>query len=1360
MKFEINTRLDWCSIFGSEMDSPLDCQLAISGDYYLIYIDMTAELAGKGSIDIFALLNRTFSTALPENTLFVEDAGFYSFATNNDAPTPLTLKDVFPATRIPFSVTTESTSEPGSTSFWLRFRLEKKIIFGSLLEIGINDSQHPAVNELALSGHLNNTLPAKQALMQGTYIARLPNFKLFNTFDFLNLTLIYHFEQSAIYEIKGDIAFALFKRPYTFNGQVRYTDRLLQACLVSSDPKSTVPTLFGEKMPGVSFANLIFGLYYTLESEDNTVSPRRLFRVQGTVNYGPSDRPDNPVFSGQIYLNQLKPVLAALSIDRDISIGAIFNQSIPGSHWPESFINIVFYQGSALYYQDESSGQGIEEVDFYCPLNGLPTMAAATGIVYQPGFNIYARFDITIIKTIKLIGDVNIRSEGVTANIQLVEPITLFILQITAPSHSQQPGAGPIFSFSSADATMCFQCGLQFFQEDFGVDVKIAGSKGESGTLSLSGELASNKAYPPMFPKAPTLRFSYSKAKGFTVDNWPDFPVVTESVDLIKGLKTFSASKGGGCGELGHLATDKLIQTAFTLSPGFSSDTQLSLVLNGRYEISIAGTPIGTVTFPKVISIGIPDDVAMAQLGDIILQALVDAAESLAEGLAQNSKAIAVFLAVTAGKAAANYAMTLACQGVVDAVTAAAAEAAVDALAAGAGIFAAVTAAAAVVDRSCFIAGTRVRLATGELCCIEDVRVGMQLLGLNGAVNTVTGFDRPRLGQRQLYAFNDTGNYFITAEHPVMTRRGWCSIDPQATQKENANLPVKTLQPGDEVVCYALPDVRIDHIFNKHAECDTQLYNVILDGDHTYYAEDYLVHNKDPKPPPVKNPDPPDNLSVMVNDADVLLRWASANYASGYRVSLNAPDGTVLLDKTVDLFTVTQSVPLTVFTMAGDYLWHVASTRGSFTSAASTCVQHRLTTPHVQSALIDSLSRQPAVQLYWDAIEGATHYRILNEQGNELLPPVPPGDVRYTVSSENMLAGTYSFAVQAIGTLPTLASALSVPQIWTRLASPANVQAHYAEGIITANWTPLPGVTRYLLSLYDPTGVLVAQSESASIDGGATLPLRLPLALGNYQLYLCSMPAQTDTTPVLPGVWVSAPTLDIQLSAEQWAVLAFKQQMTAVDCAGQLLNLFPGLTPKAIAIAMAVAGYQDEDTAKGLKAAYPNITATELTAAILAAYGKAPTLAEIASAAFVAHESGSLCAQQLLSAYPSTPALELGQTMATAGYLIEATAQGLKEGYPTLTASQLTMLLLTVYGTPLTLEACAAQAYQQHQDGKACGLALIDRFPDAQKSQIGGAMQLAGYPVEETGAGLRAAFPTISATELTSLLITLYGNHE
>jgi hypothetical protein len=161
---------------------------------------------------------------------------------------------------------------------------------------------------------------------------------------------------------------------------------------------------------------------------------------------------------------------------------------------------------------------------------------------------------------------------------------------------------------------------------------------------------------------------------------------------------------------------------------------------------------------------------------------------------------------------------------------------------------------------SCFTAGTKVALAGGGEKRIEEVRVGDLVLGRDGAVNTVTGIERPRLGGRLLYGFNG-GRAFVTAEHPFWTAEGWKAIDPAATARENPRLRVGALAVGDRIaavealaarsgvvpVSYAparVRDIAIDAIAAVRADPDTVVYNLLLDGDHTYFADGYLVHNK------------------------------------------------------------------------------------------------------------------------------------------------------------------------------------------------------------------------------------------------------------------------------------------------------------------------------------------------------------------------------------------------------------------------------------------------------------------------------------------------------------------------------------
>lgn len=165
--------------------------------------------------------------------------------------------------------------------------------------------------------------------------------------------------------------------------------------------------------------------------------------------------------------------------------------------------------------------------------------------------------------------------------------------------------------------------------------------------------------------------------------------------------------------------------------------------------------------------------------------------------------------------------------------------------------------------RSCFIAGTRIAMADGTSTPIEFVTPGDRVLGRDGRVSRVVAIERPALGSRALYALNGSP-FFVTAEHPFLTEGGWKAIDPAATAAENPRFDVGRLVIGDQLLALAgvltpvgargpvaddhlnirqeaIPLTRLD---SRRADPATPLYNLMLDGDHTYFADDLLVHNK------------------------------------------------------------------------------------------------------------------------------------------------------------------------------------------------------------------------------------------------------------------------------------------------------------------------------------------------------------------------------------------------------------------------------------------------------------------------------------------------------------------------------------
>ena len=151
------------------------------------------------------------------------------------------------------------------------------------------------------------------------------------------------------------------------------------------------------------------------------------------------------------------------------------------------------------------------------------------------------------------------------------------------------------------------------------------------------------------------------------------------------------------------------------------------------------------------------------------------------------------------------------------------------------------TSAWACIQTSCFIEWTRVRLADWTERNIENVQVWDVVLWANWTQNTVLWLHKPKLWNKKLWSIN-WGKNFFTEEHPFMTIEWWKSLNPGLTMKD-IDLEVWLLEVWDVLVTeYWYKEVK--KLTWKYDQKDTQLYNLILDGDHTYYADGYLVHNK------------------------------------------------------------------------------------------------------------------------------------------------------------------------------------------------------------------------------------------------------------------------------------------------------------------------------------------------------------------------------------------------------------------------------------------------------------------------------------------------------------------------------------
>jgi len=139
-------------------------------------------------------------------------------------------------------------------------------------------------------------------------------------------------------------------------------------------------------------------------------------------------------------------------------------------------------------------------------------------------------------------------------------------------------------------------------------------------------------------------------------------------------------------------------------------------------------------------------------------------------------------------------------------------------------------------------------MADGGIKRIEDVKIGEQLIGQDGAINTVLEYDHPMLDGRDLIGINQLGE-FMTPEHPVMTKEGWKAYNIEDTIRAYPHLEslmVGNLEVGDELLMLNGKYLEIESLECYKNNPEQRVYNFILDGNNTYYANGVLVHNRDP----------------------------------------------------------------------------------------------------------------------------------------------------------------------------------------------------------------------------------------------------------------------------------------------------------------------------------------------------------------------------------------------------------------------------------------------------------------------------------------------------------------------------------
>ncbi|NEO54835.1 MAG: hypothetical protein F6K54_18160 [Okeania sp. SIO3B5] len=1139
MKFSLLCATNLGSVFdGDEINSSLTGQLTIATDYALIYVFLSDENAdGESGFDVIKILSEAFNLNL-DFKLLVKQAGFFQLQTldSDTTITPERLTGDF--TEIPFPTATDQFNQvlESVTCFWAKIEFSSWSIAGSLLEIGIDQrdqsEQSEQSNNLNLYGFFSKSGDIQST---STYYAELPDFTLFKLFSFQYLRLAYTLADSTEYAIEGKIGVQNFideTQTYYFDGTISKKENTVSGVL-AADGEIDLQLPFD--MPGIQFSDLKFAVQAPQDGNDSS----NLYWLQGGVEYGTLS------LSGQIYLMGSTPILVNIRLNASLSIATLFAQSIPDFEWPSDLIDIEFKAGSTIYYYNDQQGSDqllqstLFEID-----DADEIISTADSNTYEPDFNIYAEIDLTILETISFSGNFGIKSDGITASIQLDAPIDVYVLQIVDSNGGTD---GPIFEVSTINnnSYIELQCGLKFFQEDFGqTSVTV---KDTNGSTQIAGTLSSTETF-EIFGKL-DITFSYSKSEGFLVENWPEFDYQGEVIDFIETLKQIANDPTSPCGQLTDFLFDT-IDEKFTITPSFDTKSDgLYFVLNGSYTLSVDGNEFMSADFPNVVEFLLPNDLSLDALPNEIFDALAGAAESFVQALLNDSEAIATFLVIVAGENAAQYAADLVCNGLVDAAVAAAVDAGVAALADAGGVAAAGSISAVIGAIGGSLSGSGGGNKGGgdddddKDKDKDDDGGGNGGNGGGGGGNSSSTDHNPSAPSTVTLLYDDSNNVaqIVASWGAVIYAAGYqvTFVDPSGTQ-----LSQETLSNGQRTASLAIDESMTAASYTVKVAATR--------GDYTSEATEATIDRWST----------PANLQLSVLNESQQIEVVWTGNEQSYVIQL-------MQDNNQLTSTKAQSSPAELEASSlspGEYHVTVTATGDttklpSLPSSLSNAV-YILATPENIGLTFDPSAE--TLNITWDTVESAPGYLVslLDENGNKGIEDISvlAENNQITVPLTDFTGGpgVYYAQVVAVGddvSLQSLAGESTATVTCLDDVQGLTQSANKATDQLVVTWNRLDGAVQYEVQLFEQgestplTSLVVDQPDS--VTQSPSVSIDLTAYLNAEGLALIAKVRSKGTTTLLTGTLVAASEPVLQIAAPTQLTMDWSQETEAINVTWQ-----------------------------------------------------------------------------------------------------------------------------------------------------------------------------------------------------------------
>ncbi len=146
---------------------------------------------------------------------------------------------------------------------------------------------------------------------------------------------------------------------------------------------------------------------------------------------------------------------------------------------------------------------------------------------------------------------------------------------------------------------------------------------------------------------------------------------------------------------------------------------------------------------------------------------------------------------------------------------------------------------------ACITGDTQIKTQNGYIFA-KDLKIGDIILSLNERTGEIENTTVTRVLETQnsvIYSINfDDGTHLnITGSHPMLTDRGWVCAESTFGNPHNVSIESVALKLGDKVKTENgwKKVVSITQKYNSET-----LYNISVDNNHNYFANNVLLHNK------------------------------------------------------------------------------------------------------------------------------------------------------------------------------------------------------------------------------------------------------------------------------------------------------------------------------------------------------------------------------------------------------------------------------------------------------------------------------------------------------------------------------------